>query len=161
MFDYIFILLYLYIVSNNFKFWGVDMRSLGKIGLFTYVALVLGGCSGHTLQDLADKHINSDTSTKKEAIITPTKNEALNRLSPSGGEKTDGAMQKSLDNWLQTDWTPTVQKDEKVKKVDENESRNFILQEYVDKAVAYSKNKPASTEPSNVDALSKMPVIGK
>lgn len=137
------------------------MRILGTIGLFTYVTLILGGCSGHTLQDLADKHINNKAEMKKEEIITPTKNEALNKLSPSGQEKTDGAMQKSLDNWLDTDWTPTVRKDEKVKKVDANESRNFTLQEYVDKAVAYSKNKPASTEPSNVEQLSKMPVIGK
>jgi hypothetical protein len=137
------------------------MRVLGSIGLFTFVTLILSGCSGHTLQDLADKHINSKESTKKEESVSATKNEALNKVSPINQNRNDGAMQKSLDNWLQTDWTPTVQKDEKIKKVDANESRNFTLQEYVDKAVAYSKNKPASTEPSNVEQMNKMPVIGK
>lgn len=136
------------------------MRILGTALMFTSVTLILGGCTGHTMQDYADKHFNQKEEVKEE-IITPTKNEALNKVSPSNQEKTDGAMQKSLDNWLKTDWTPTVQKDEQIKKVDENESRNFTLQEYVDKAVAYSKNKPASTEPSNVEQLSKMPVIGK
>ena len=137
------------------------MRVLGSIGLFTFVTLSLSGCSGHTLQDLADKHLNSKESTKKEESVSATKNEALNKVSPINQNRNDGTMQKSLDKWLETDWTPTVQKDEKIKKVDANESRNFTLQEYVDKAVAYSKNKPASTEPSNVEQLNKMPVIGK
>jgi hypothetical protein len=45
--------------------------------------------------------------------------------------------------------------------MDENESRNFTLQEYVDKAVAYSKNKPDSNESSMKDKMDKMPAIGK
>ena len=70
-------------------------------------------------------------------------------------------MQKSLDNWLQTDWTPTVEKNETIKKMDENKSRNFTIQEYVDKAGAYIKNKPASDKPSMKEQMDKLPVIGK
>ena len=137
------------------------MKILGTALLFSSVTLVVGGCSGHTMQDYADKHFNQKEEQKKEVFVAPTKNEALNKVSPSNQEKKDGAMQKSLDNWLEKVWTPTVQKDEKVKKIDANESRNFTLQEYVDKAVAYSKNKPDSNETSMKDKMDKMPVIGK
>jgi hypothetical protein len=129
--------------------------------MFTYVTFILTGCSGHTLQDYADKKFNNKEEIKKNESVSPTKNEALNKVSPLNQNRPDGSMQKSLDHWLETDWTPTVQKDEKIKKVDANENRNFTLQEYVDKAVAYSKNKPDSNESSGVNNLSKLPVIGK
>ena len=34
------------------------MRFLGTVGMFTYVTLVLSGCTGHTMQDYADKKFN-------------------------------------------------------------------------------------------------------
>lgn len=137
------------------------MSNFRKFCMFTYVTFILTGCSGHTLQDYADKKFNNKEEIKKNESVSPTKNEALNKVSPLNQNRPDGSMQKSLDHWLETDWTPTVQKDEKIKKVDANENRNFTLQEYVDKAVTYSKNKPNSNESSGVNNLSKLPVIGK
>ncbi len=142
------------------------MRFLGTLGLFTYVTLTMSGCSGHTMQDYADKKFNhkdegKTLEVKKEERVSPTKNEALSKVSPLNDGRTDGAMQSSLDNWLGSVWTPTVDKNETIKKMDENESRNFTLQEYVDKAVAYSKNKPDSNESSMKDKMDKMPAIGK
>jgi len=142
------------------------MRFLGTVGMFTYVTLTLSGCSGHTMQDYADKQFNHKdevkaSEVKKEEPVSPTKNEALSKVSPLNDGRTDGAMQSSLDSWLGSVWTPTVDKNETIKKMDENESRNFTLQEYVDKAGAYIKNKPASNEPSMNEKMDKMPVIGK
>ncbi|MBU0631160.1 hypothetical protein KKA17_00800 [bacterium] len=136
------------------------MGFTNHIIMFTSVTLALTACSGHTLQDYADEHFNNKDEIKKE-IITPTKNKELNTISPSHQDKEDGKMQKSLDNWLENDWTPTVEKNETIKKMDENESRNFTLQEYVDKVGAYIKNKPKSNEPSMKEKMDKMPVIGK
>jgi hypothetical protein len=137
------------------------MRYLSTLSMFTFVTLTISGCSGHSLQELADKHLNNQQESKKEEIVSPTKNEALTKVSPLNQNREDGAMQKSLDSWLDKVWTPTVQKDEKIKNMDQNNSRNFTLQEYVDKAVAYSKNTPDSNESSNIEKISKLPVIGK
>ena len=142
------------------------MRILGKIGMFTYVTLTLGGCSGHTMQDYADKHFNTKEEVKtievkKEEPVSPTKNEALSKVSPLNDGRSDGTVQKSLDSWLKTVWTPSVDKNETIKKIDENTSRNFTIQEYIDKAGVYIKNQPKSNEPSGVENLSKLPAIGK
>ena len=137
------------------------MRHFKKLSMYISVTLILSGCSGHTLQALADKHFNNKESVKTEETVSPTKNEALSKVSPLNQDRKDGAMQKSLDHWLETDWTPTVDKNETIKKIDENKSRNFTLQEYVDKAATYIKNKPDSNESSGVEKMSKLPVIGK
>jgi len=47
---------------------------------------------------------------------TPTKNSALNSVSPTSATKKGGLMQHSLDNWLENDWTPTVEKDLTIRK---------------------------------------------
>ena len=145
---------------------GEMMKILSRSLMFTYVTFIFGGCTGHTMQDYADKHFNNKEEVKtievkKEEPVSPTKNEALSKISPLNQDKKDGAIQKSLDNWLTTVWTPSVDKNETIKKVDENQSRNFTLQEYVDKAVEYSKNKPDSNETSMKDKMDKLPVIGK
>ena len=132
------------------------MRLLSTVSVFTYVTLALSGCSGHTMQEYADKKFNH-----KEEIESPTKNEALTKVSPLNDGRSDGAVQKSLDGWLQTVWTPSVDKNETIKKMDENTSRNFTIQEYVDKAGVYIKNKPKSDQPSGVENMSKLPAIGK
>ena len=110
--------------------------------------------------------------TNSSQNITPSQNSALNSISKSNaGTEKKGAMQKSLDSWLQEDWTPTVSKDKEIQKkymqeekskhfVDKKE-RNFTLQEYVDKASAYMKAKPNDYNSSNVHKLKSLPVIGK
>ncbi|WP_457745361.1 hypothetical protein [Sulfurimonas sp.] len=87
-------------------------------------------------------------------------------------------MQKALDQWLQKEWTPTVEKDstiqkkymqEKIIKKDKGEekvfiekkSRNFTLQEYVDKISVYMQAKPSDYNSSNTHKLEQLPVIGK
>ena len=46
-------------------------------------------------------------------------------------------------------------------KYEEDTSRNFTLQEYVDKASVYNKAHPSDYKNSNVKRLDSMPVIGK
>ena len=142
------------------------MRFLGTVGMFTYVTLALSGCTGHTMQDFADKEFNhkeepSTVQAQKEEPVSPTKNKALTKVSPLNDGRADGTVQKSLDSWLETVWTPSVDKNETIKKIDENTSRNFTIQEYIDKAGVYIKNQPKSDEPSMKEQMDKMPVIGK
>ncbi|WP_457748797.1 hypothetical protein [Sulfurimonas sp.] len=116
-----------------------------------------------------------------DAPVAPSQNSDLNKISNSNGKEKAGLMQKSLDNWLKNEWTPTVNKDKKVqkkylkkvatKRADkddhteekyvEKEDKNFTLQEYVDKASAYAKAHPSDDKNSNVKKLQSMPVIGK
>lgn len=135
------------------------MKFFGRIFVFTSVTFIVAGCSGHTMQDYADEHFNNK-SKPKEAYVTPTQNRELNSVSPTKQEKKDGVMQKSLDTWFEKEWTPAVEQNETIKKMDENKSRNFTLQEYVDKAGAYIKNKPKSDEPSMKEKMDAMPAIG-
>ena len=112
--------------------------------------------------------------------VAPSQNSALNSISKSSAAKEEkGMMQNSLDNWLETDWEPTVSKDKEIQKkymqkatndkkevgskvtYVEKEDRNFTLQEYVDKAEAYMKAKPNDYEHSNVKKVESLPVIGK
>jgi hypothetical protein len=117
---------------------------------------------------------------------TPSQNSALNSISKSNAAKEKkGIMQESLDGWLQNDWTPTVEKNEKIQKkymtekeevnsktiktsqkeqktrYTEKEDKPFTLQEYVDKAEAYMEEKPNNYNESNVKKLDSLPVIGK
>lgn len=135
------------------------MKFFGRICVFTSVTFIMAGCSGHTMQDYADKHFN-DKTAPKEKYVTPTQNKELNAISPTNQDKKDGAMQKSLDNWYEKEWTPSIEKNETIKKMDENKSRNFTLQEYVDKAGTYIKNKPKSDEPSMKEKMDAIPAIG-
>jgi len=138
------------------------MKQLITTSLITFAFILLNGCA-------------------TDALVTPSQNGDLNKVSNSNGKAKSGLMQKSLDNWLKNEWTPTVNKDKKVqnkymKKVDikrknssndtekkyvEDKERNFRLQEYVDKATAYSKAHPSDDKDSNVKKLESMPVIGK
>jgi len=117
-----------------------------------------------------------------DAPVAPSQNSDLNKISNSHGTEKAGLMQKSLDNWLKNEWTPTVNKDKKIQKkylkkeeakattntgndteekYVEDEERNFTLQEYVDKASVYMKAHPSDEKDSNVKKLESMPVIGK
>jgi hypothetical protein len=116
--------------------------------------------------------------------VSPQENKELNNVSSTTTNKKPGLMQTTLDGWLKDDWTPTVEKDPEIKKkymkkrvvkkgenntteeiveykYTETEDRNFTLQEYVDKAVAYQKAHPNDYNNSNVKKLESMPVIGK
>ena len=112
--------------------------------------------------------------------VAPSQNSALNSISKSSAAKEKkGMMQSSLDNWLETDWEPTVSKDKEIQKkymqkatndkkevgskvtYVEREDKPFTLQEYVDKAEAYIKAKPNDYEHSNVKKVESLPVIGK
>ena len=68
-------------------------------------------------------------------------------------------MQKSLNDFVKNDWTPTLSKDKKT--YVEDKDRSFTLQEYTDKISAYMKAKPANHKESNINKLNALPVIGK
>jgi len=92
--------------------------------------------------------------------VTPSQNSALNSVTSSHKQKS-GAMQESLDNWLEKEWTPTVEKDEKIKEKYKAKERDFTLQEYVDKSEVYIRDNNSTYENSHSKKISSMPVIGK
>lgn len=165
------------------------MRKASLFALSTAAIFTISGCSGHALQDLADATFNNKETEPKEEItetttveksveiqpvvesaaitktsdatVAPSQNNELNRVSPMPVATSEGgAMQKSLDEWTEKEWTPTVEKDEKIKSMNEDEGRPFTLQEYIDKAEVYMANKPKSDTPSHAEALEQLPVIG-
>jgi hypothetical protein len=122
------------------------------------------------------------TACNTSPAVAPSKNSALNNISKSNASKQkEGAMQKALDSWLESEWIPTISQDKEIQqkymkksqntqkqiggkkevKYVEDPERPFKLQEYVDKASAYIKAKPNNYENSNVHKLESMPVIGK
>lgn len=131
--------------------------------------LSLSGCSGHGLQDWADKTFNNTPKgeERSEAVsdaptVPPSQNEALQAVSPSQTATSEGGvMQKKLDTWVEKEWTPAVETNESIKAMNEDEERPFTLQEYVDKAAVYMENKPESDKPSHSQQLEELPVIGK
>jgi hypothetical protein len=161
------------------------MNKMKEIALYSSIALMMFGCSGHTLQTLTDKAFDQKTQAQPskaqtpsqnsallsvsptptenipQKTVAPSQNQALYTVSPSNQKKPDGAMQKSMDKWVKKEWTPIVDKNATIKARDENESRAFKLQDYVDKATYYIKHEPKSDQPSNVEKLSKLPVIGE
>lgn len=128
--------------------------------------LLFGGCAANTTG------------------VTPSQNKNLNVVSPSiTSESEDGPMQRALDRWLKEEWTPLTQ-DQKVTttktmpdgkiiveekivevpKTDSNET--FKLQNFVDKWKVYQENKEKMNagkpkDPSHIDMLNRMPLIGK
>jgi len=100
------------------------------------------------------------SSCSKVDGVNPSQNKALNSLSGKEENKKSGHMQQALDNWLKSDWTPSVEKDESIKKKNEDQGRDFTLQEYVDKMSAYNKEHNSSDNESHKDKISSMPVIG-
>lgn len=100
------------------------------------------------------------TACSKIDGANPSQNNALNEISPNMQSKKSGHMQNALDNWLKSDWTPSVEKDASIKKKNGDESRDFTLQEYVDKMTAYNKEHNSSDTESHKKKISSMPVIG-
>ncbi|WP_428739525.1 hypothetical protein [Sulfurimonas sp.] len=138
------------------------MKQKSNITLLTFITLfALYGCT-----------------TKPES--TPSKNEELNNLSPTGTNKKAGVTQNILDGWLKDDWTPSIEKNEEIQEkymkkevvktennttekteYIENKNRPFTLQEYVDKARAYQKANPSDENASHVKQMESLPAIGK
>jgi len=128
--------------------------------LLTFTFLVFGGCAANTVG------------------VTPSQNSSLSAVSPSSTSLSKGGvMQKGLDGWLKEEWAPlsepsastpptqnaVAHENEKVQ-MEENES--FTLQHYADKWKNYHENKEKmnegkAKEPSGIENLKKLPVIGK
>ena len=103
----------------------------------------------------------SFTACNSHKGVNPSQNSALNSVSASKKSKENGTMQKNLDHWIKNDWDKITQEDEKIKQRDENKSRDFRLQDYVEKAMVYHKNKKKSHVESHVEKVNKLPIIGK
>lgn len=88
-------------------------------------------------------------------------NDAVNQITNSTKNKQEGNLQKNLDSWLKDEWTPSVEKNVTIKKINEDKKRDFTLQEYVDKAAVYVKENNSSYENSHTNKINSMPVIGK
>ncbi len=128
--------------------------------IFSLSFLLLGGCAANTVG------------------VTPSQNGSLRAVSPSTTSASqDGAMQRGLDSWLKQEWTPlttsTSQEEKKVSTtvitvptVEEEENTSFTLQHYADKWKTYHENKEKlkegkAKEPSSIENLEKLPVVGK
>lgn len=68
---------------------------------------------------------------------------------------TKGFLQRHLDSWLENDWKPIVKRSET------SRSKEFKLQDYVNKAALYMKAHPSDENNSNVKRMEALPVIGK
>lgn len=143
-----------------------------KSYLFTTLsALILSGCAANTTG------------------VSPSQNSNLQAISPSSTAVSEGgAMQRSLDSWLKEEWVPltttpsqkeginpqiksengekSVQSAGVAAPVKEEDNTSYTLQKYADKWKMYQENKAKMNEgkpkePSNIENLQKMPVIGK
>jgi len=116
--------------------------------------------------------------------VTPSQNTDLQAISPSTTAASEGgAMQRSLDSWLKEEWTPMSTTAPAVKTtatasdgtvvttteqvlVEPEDQTPFTLQKYADKWKVYHENKAKMNEgkpkePSNIEKISNLPVIGK
>ncbi|WP_321777581.1 hypothetical protein [Sulfurimonas sp.] len=121
------------------------MKNLNITIITTFIILTFNACSPKT-------------------DVAPSQNEALNSITSSTVQKkNDGAMQKSLDKWLNDEWTPKTQKDKNIKAKDADKTRDFTLQEYVDKSEVYMKESKSNTKDteSHSKKMESIPVIGK
>lgn len=99
-----------------------------------------------TLLTITTFSMLSLTSCSSSNGVSPFQKKALNDITQASAKKEDGAMQKSLDKWLNEEWTPTIEKDEAIKEINQDKGRNFTLQEYVDKIVVYRRENNSSVE---------------
>lgn len=118
------------------------------------------------------------TGCSNTATVAPSQNSSLQAISPSTTAVAQGgAMQRSLDTWLKEEWTPMSEPATQATAPDSNTTTTtvvtqkvdeapFTLQQYADKWKVYHENKEKMNankpkEPSNVEKLDKLPVIGK
>ena len=102
--------------------------------------------------------LNSCSASKP---TNPSQNSALNSISKSSQKSEKGSMQNNLDKWLQEEWEPSVKKDTKTQEKYSDKSRDFKLQEYVDKASLYLKEHNSTDESSHSQKVQTLPVIWK
>ncbi len=160
------------------------------ISFSTFIVTLFSGCSGHILQDLIDgdakksKLTKASNESEKPATITPSKNSALNSISPSSTASHEHRyIQKSTHAWIKEEWVTLT--DQNISDTDSNTSGSkeivlnnnqtsennesnisFSLQSYVDKTGVYLENKKKydgikTKKPSHTEKIDKMPVIGK
>ena len=131
--------------------------------MVTILIALLQGCSGHALQDIIDgEQPSNKAATERKKQPNPSQNNALNSISPSHKTKAqEGILQKKSDAFIKDDWTPTIEKNSTIKTINEDESRDFKIQEYVDKAGVYINAQPDSNRTSHKEKMDKMPGIGK
>jgi len=116
--------------------------------------------------------------------VAPSQNASLRTVSPNTPSASEGgAMQRALDAWLKEEWSPLTKTSEvttttttpdgkvitetkmmEVPNTDINET--FTLQKYADKWKVYQENKEKMNagkpkDPSHIDMLNRMPLIGK
>lgn len=101
------------------------------------------------------------TSCSKVDGANPSQNKALSSVSGKKEKEQSGFMQQALDSWVKEEWSPRVEKDETIKKKNEDENRNFTMQEYVDKIAIYNKEQNSTLEESHTQKVNSLPVIGK
>ncbi|MBU1658661.1 hypothetical protein KKG72_06365 [bacterium] len=99
--------------------------------------------------------------SSSEDTISPSENKALKNITNTKKEEKKGTLQNKLDGWLNNDWTPTVEKDKTIKEKYQDKTRDFTLQEYVDKTEVYIKESNSGKEPSHHEKINSLPVIGK
>jgi len=118
------------------------MKNLNLLSLSIITLIILSSCSSN-------------------AGIAPSQNKSLNRTTIStAGQESEDTIQKSLDKWLKNDWTPTVEKNETIKTNNKDKSRDFTIQEYVDKSEIYIDKSDSNYENSHSQKMNSMPVIG-
>lgn len=133
---------------------------------------------------------STDTRQEKiddDKIVSPSENSALQSISPSKTNSADNEehryLQKSTNAWIENEWVPLTENsaddgnisnsDNKHISVetdsnttaDNDDNSSFTLQYYVDKAGVYLENRAKrdankTKEPSHVDEVNAMPVIG-
>jgi len=116
--------------------------------------------------------------------VSPSQNKSLQTVSPSTTAVSEGGgMQRSLDAWLKEEWTPmtkTVPVETKttapdgtvvttttmVEVPEPEDNEPFTLQKYADKWKVYHENKAKMNEgkpkePSHIEMMGTLPVVGK
>lgn len=101
------------------------------------------------------------TSCSKVDGANPSQNKALNTIAGKNEKQKSGYMQQKLDNWIERDWTPTVEKNESIKEKNKDESRGFTIQEYVDKIKLYTSEQNTTQNESHSQKIKSLPVVGK
>lgn len=81
------------------------------------------------------------TACSSQKPTVRSQNSPIDNITSATKTHKEGVMQRKLDNWLENDWTPTIEKNTTMQKINKDKKRDFTLQEYVDKVNAYIKEK--------------------
>jgi hypothetical protein len=106
-----------------------------------FLSFVLGACS-------------------QQNAVAPSQNAALNSVTKSSASTQKGSMQNAVDKWIEKEWTPSVEKNTTIQKINRDKERSFKLQEYVDKMEVYNKESNQTSKSSHTQKVNSLPVIG-